>query len=209
MNSCRIYPLKVHDTKNCPPPSHFPCINNNWRMIPRFRANDIRIPLENSDLNDWNSMLLKQERSAINFAPTQMNLNCIRPQLSEWHALINVNNEGFPQFLGNDIQIPLDNSDPNDRNSMVQKQEWSMINFASTQINMTRVCPQLGEWQTLITAKKWKNTVFWGYSILNSVPCRDELSYRSRTNVILCETSPLAFHSTSFSAPVIYFISIN
>ena len=154
-------------------------------------------------------MVLKQQGSAINSAPTWMLLDCIRSQLSEWQAIIIVYIEGFPPFLGNGIKIPLDNSNPNDWISMVQKQERCMINFASTQINLARVRPQLGEWQTLITAKKWKNTDFWGYSILNSVPCRDELSYRNRTNVILCGTSPLAFHSTSFSAHVIYFISIN
>ena len=75
-----------------------------------------------------------------------MHLDCIRPQLSEWQAIINVNIEGFPPFLGNGIQIPLDNSYTNDWNSMIQKQEGSLIKFASTQINLARDCPQLGEW---------------------------------------------------------------
>ena len=202
-------PFNFMTKKNRSPPIHFLRIYNNWRVFSRFWPNDIRIQLKNSEPNDWNSMVLEHEGSAINSAPTWMHLNCIGLQLSEWQALINVNIEGSPLFLGNDIQIPLDNSDPNDWNSIVPKQEGSMINFASTQINLARVCPQLGEWQTLITAKKWKNTDFWGYSILNSVPCRHEWSYRNGTNVILCGNSPLTFHSTSFSAPPIYFININ
>ena len=110
-----------------------------------FLANDIRIPLQNSEPNEWNSMVLQQAHSAMNSALSQMNLNCVRTQLSCWQALINAKNGKKYGFWANHIRILLKNSKPIDWNYMISKQEGSAMNFASTQINLVRLCPQLSE----------------------------------------------------------------
>jgi len=113
------------------------------------------------ETNEWIFMIQNQHDSTIILASAQVNLTCVCPQLDQWKALINAKKKTEKKgFLANDIRIPLENSEPNEWNSMVLKQAHSAINSAPSQMNLNCVRTQLSCWQALINAKNGKNTDF-------------------------------------------------